>query len=197
MTRWELSSSSDRRALDVVDGTGPHEGHGPHYSRRTPGSKTFTGVGQEIVLVTRDGNAVWACIYQRTPSKVGSGASRGRKGETDAKPRYLWRNMMFRNLGAGLSSDLIMEATERTYVEWVKRYGALPPERLRTEIGIREVKSRNPGYCYERAGWERGETRNGKRFYWAPERGLRRPDGTALEFQVPAEHHAPNPEARP
>jgi hypothetical protein len=52
LPRWELSSSSDRRALDVVDGTGPHEGHGPHYSRRTPGSKTFTGVGREIVLVT-------------------------------------------------------------------------------------------------------------------------------------------------
>jgi hypothetical protein len=178
--RWRLSSSSDRRALDVVDGTGPHEGKGPHYSRRTPGSKTFTGVGREIVLVTADENAVWACIYQRTPSVKGSGASRGRVGATDAKPRYLWRNMMFRNLGAGLSSDLIQEATEATYIEWVRRYGALPEERLRTEIGVREVRSRNPGYCYERAGWERGETRNGKLFFWAPERGARTADGSAL-----------------
>ena len=54
---WLLSSSSDRRALDVVDGAGPFLGHGPHYSRRTPGSKTFTGVVQEIVLVTGCGRA--------------------------------------------------------------------------------------------------------------------------------------------
>jgi hypothetical protein len=63
---WELSSSSDRRALDVVDGTGPFDGHGPHYSRRTPGSRTFTGVGQEIVLVHPSG-AAWAVVRQRTP----------------------------------------------------------------------------------------------------------------------------------
>jgi hypothetical protein len=43
-----------------------HEGKGPHYSRRTPGSKTFTGVGQEIVLVTQDFRAVWAVVRQRT-----------------------------------------------------------------------------------------------------------------------------------
>ncbi len=109
-SRWELSSSSDRRALDVVDGVGPFEGKGPHYSRRTPGSKTFTGVGREIVLVTKCGRAVWACIYQKTPSARGSGGSRGRVGETDAKARYIWRNMKFRNLAAGLSSDLIMDA---------------------------------------------------------------------------------------
>jgi hypothetical protein len=76
--------------------------------------------------------------------------------------------MMFRNLGAGLSSALIVTATEETYRQWIARYGSLPSERLRTEIGVCEVKSRNPGYCYECAGWERGETRNGKRFYWAP-----------------------------
>ena len=167
---WRLSSSSDRAALDVVDGSGPFDGFGPHYSRRTPGSKTFTGVGREVVLVTRCGRAVWACIYQRTPSRPGSGSSRGRTGEPDAKPRHLWRNMMFRNLGAGLSSNLIADATEETYRQWRARYGELPPERLRTEIGVREVRSINPGYCYLRAGWERGDTRNGKLFLWAPPR---------------------------
>src|SRR5882757_6185606 len=104
---WLLSSSSDRRALDVVDGSGPYAGAGPHYSRRTPGAKTFTGCGQEIVLVTADGAAVWACVYQRTPAARGTGASRGRTQGGDLRPRYIWRNMMFRNLGASLSSDLI------------------------------------------------------------------------------------------
>ena len=181
-TTWRLSSSSDRDALDVVDGTGRFSGLGPHYSRRTPGARTFTGVGREIVLVTRCGRAVWACVYQRTPSARGSGGSRGRTGRTDERPRYLWRNMMFRNLGAGLSSDLIREATEETYRQWIVRYGSLPIERLRTEIGVASVRSSNPGYCYMRAGWEKGKTmnrrtgrlvdeiRNGKLFLYAPQR---------------------------
>jgi hypothetical protein len=168
--KWELSSSSDRRALDIVDGTGIFEGQGPHYSRRTPGSKTFTGVGQEIVLVSDCGRAVWACVRQRTPAARGTGASRGRAGTTDAAPRYLWRNMLFRNLGAGLSSDLIREATERTFEEWERRYGELPAERLRTEIGVKQVRSSNPGYCYMMAGWERGEVKRGKLFLYAPEK---------------------------
>lgn len=39
---WLLSSSSDRRALDVVDGAGQHAGRGPHYSRRTPAALATT-----------------------------------------------------------------------------------------------------------------------------------------------------------
>lgn len=167
-TPWELSSSSDRRALNVVDGAGPLEGHGPHYSRRTPGSKTFTGVGQEIVLVSKCGRAVWACIRQKTPMAVGSGASRGREKVTDSRARYVWRNMIFRNLGAGLSSDLIIAATEMTYMEWARRYGEIPAERLRTEIDIRKVRSTNPGFCYMKAGWERGPQKRGKLFLYAP-----------------------------
>lgn len=166
--RWLLSSSSDRRALDVVDGTGICAGAGPHYSRRTPGSKTFTGVGQEIVLVSSCGRAVWACVRQKTPMARGTGASRGRDGHTDDRARFLWRNMMFRNLGAGLSSDLIIEATAITYREWERRYGARPAERLRTEIGIAAIRSTNPGFCYLKAGWERGEEKRGKLFLWAP-----------------------------
>lgn len=169
-TVWDLSSSSDRRALDVVDGRGLLEGLGPHYSRRTPGSKTFTGVGREIVLVSQCGRAVWAVVYQATPMVRGSGASRGRAGETDRKARYLWRNMMFRNEGAGLSSELIRDATERTYEEWIKRYGELPAERLRTEVDTRRVRSKNPGFCYMQAGWIKDRIVRGKLYLWAPER---------------------------
>ena len=165
---WQVSNSGDRRALDVVDGTGPHAGLGPHYSRRSPGSKTFTGVGQEVVFVTACGCAVWAVVRQRTPTKRGSGASRGREGSTDEAPRFVWRNMLFRNLGAGLSSDLIREATRLTYLCWVDRYGGLPTEQLRTEIDTRKVKSSNPGYCYLMAGWTKGETKRNKLFLYAP-----------------------------
>jgi hypothetical protein len=166
---WELSSSSDQRALAVVDGLGRFHRYGPHYSRRTPGSKTFTGVGEEIVLVHSSGRAVWAVVRQRTPAPRGSGSSRGRDGPT-AATKYVWRNMMFRNLYAGIASELIVEATERTYEEWVRRYGKLPDERLRTEVDVRRVRSSEPGRCYRLAGWEDGPTRNGKLILYAPMR---------------------------
>lgn len=174
---WLLSSSSDRRALDVVDGTGLCAGAGPHYSRRTPGSKTFTGIGQEIVLVSSCGRAVWAVTRQKGPDAPWSGW-RTRHGDLfraqrEPAPRrtdrpFLLRNIMFRNLGAGLSSDLIREATAITYREWERRYGAAPAERLRTEVDVSAVRSSNPGYCYLMAGWERGEEKRGKLFLWAP-----------------------------
>lgn len=179
---WRLSSSSDRVALDVVDGTGICAGNGPHYSRRTPGSKTFTGVGQEIVLTTTCGRAVWACVRQKTPMVIGSGSSRGRQGITDQRARYLWRNSMFRNLGAGLSSELITAALAMTYVEWTKRYGALPAERLRTEVSVADVRSRNPGYCYMMAGWTKGETKRGKLFLYAPPPAATIVDRTAQQL---------------
>lgn len=166
---WLLSSSSDPRALAVVDGLGEFEAHGPHYSRRTPGSRTFTGVGREIVLLHESGRAVWAVVEQRTPAPRGSGSSRGRDGETIARPT-VWRNMLFRNLGAGLSSGLIRAATDETYKQWVVRYGSLPATRLRTEIGVRKIRSTNPGACYQLAGWERGPRRRGILFYYAPAR---------------------------
>ena len=119
--------------------------------------------------MTTCGNAVWACVRQKTPARRGSGASRGRIGQADQAARYIWRNNMFRNLGAGLSSELIRSATLRTYEEWLLRYGELPVERLRTEVDISKVRSTNPGYCYLRAGWVRDRVVRGKLYLWAPE----------------------------
>lgn len=76
--------------------------------------------------------------------------------------------MIFRNLYAGVASELIKEATERTYEEWLKRYGSMPAERLRTEIGIREVRSKDPGRCYRLAGWTDDRIVKNKLYMWAP-----------------------------
>lgn len=151
MSEWILSSSSDRVALDLVDGTGPWLGNGPHYSRRTPGSRTFTGVGQEVVL-THPSGAVWAVVRARVPAPRGSGASRGREGEA-VLGRYVWRCNMFRNLGDMRSSELIRGAVAMTVTEWVKRYGEVPSETLQTEVKPAMVRSEIPGYSYRRAGW--------------------------------------------
>lgn len=75
-----------------------------------------------------------------------------------------------RRRSRGLSSELIRSATTETYRAWLARYGRLPDERLRTEIGVREVKSPNPGYCYLCAGWVRDRVVGGKLYLWAPER---------------------------
>jgi len=141
--QWRLSSEHDPRALAVVDGTGPHARHGPHYSRRTPGSRSFTGIGREIVLMTADQSAVWAVVLNRIPH-------RGQH----AQALYCWRNMVFRNLGSGLSSTLVRDAVTMTRMCWMARYGALPDSPLRTEVRT-DRGSTNPGYCYLMAGWTR------------------------------------------
>lgn len=167
---WLLSSSSDARALAIVDGRGEWAMYGPHYSRRTPGSRTFTGVGQEVVLLHESLAAVWAVVRQKTPARRGTGASRGRRGAIDVGPRYVWRNMLFRRLPPCLvkARELIRTATQATYLAWQERYGALPPERLRTEVDIRAVRSSNPGCCYKLAGYVVDRVVRGKLYLWAP-----------------------------
>jgi hypothetical protein len=94
--------------------------------------------------------------------------SRGRVGVTDEAPRYVWRNMLFRNLGRELSSLLIVDAVATTYREWTARYGALPIEKLRTEIGVGRIRSSNPGCCYKHAGFHNARTVRGKVYLDAP-----------------------------
>jgi len=168
---WRLSSSSDPIALGIVDGIA---GEGPHYSRRTPGSKTFTGVGREVVLVSECRLAVWAVVLQKTPAARGSGASRGREG-SEADCQWLWRNNMFRRLpGCGWkASELICSAVQATRTEWLKRYGELPGLRMRTEVDVKKVASANPGYCYMMAGWEKGAVKRGKLHLWEPQQSQR------------------------
>lgn len=149
---WRLASSSDPHALSIVDGTGRFAAFGPHYSRRTPGSKTFTGVGREVVLVTDD--AVWAVVLARPP-------------QGDGRP--IWRNNLFRNLGRALSSDLIRSAVESTRRIWLARYGELPDAPLRTEVDTTAIRSTNPGYCYICAGWTRRGGRRSLVYLFAPE----------------------------
>jgi hypothetical protein len=68
----------------------------------------------------------------------------------------------------GVPLSLIESATTRTYTEWILRYGALPAERLRTEVDAAAIESSNPGYCYLRAGWIHDRWVGTKRYLLAP-----------------------------
>lgn len=62
---------------------------------------------------------------------------------------------VFRNESPVLSSTLILEAEQHAWARW-------PDARLYTYINASAIRSTNPGYCYQQAGWQRcGTTKGG------------------------------------
>lgn len=124
---WHRVKRCDARARALAD---------DHYSRQTPGARDFMGNGKTLVLITLDELAVWGVIEN-----------------TDITGKPHWRCSIFRNVGPTLSSDLIVEATERTYAFWARRPPSCP---LTTEIDAEKVRhKRDPGRCFLKAGWTR------------------------------------------
>jgi hypothetical protein len=136
---WRQVTKFDPRPLALAN---------RHYSRQQPGTPQFLPPGRTVVLYARTetGEAVFAAVENMPP---GRGAAKQ------------WRVAIFRNEGAGLSSDLIREAVELTRRLWVERYGSLPSAPLTTEVDPTKTrKKRDPGRCFLRAGWRRiGERR--------------------------------------
>lgn len=82
-----------------------------------------------------------------------------------AKAIFVWRKFIpmdnqrgvncsiFRNEGAGRSSDLILAAMDLGWDRW-------PGARFFTYVNPRKIKSTNPGFCFKAAGWRVcGETK--------------------------------------
>ena len=123
--------------------------HGRHYSKRRyrdgRDPAKFIGPGEYLALLTPCARALFAwrkfrdkCIDQRT-----------------GLPQAGINCCVFRNEGAGLSSDLIRAADALADERW-------PGERHYTYVDPREIRSSNPGYCFLRAGWQRcGRTKGG------------------------------------
>ena len=61
---------------------------------------------------------------------------------------------VFRNEGAHLSSDLIQAAQALAWERW-------PNSRLFTFVDDSKIKSTNPGFCFQKAGWKK-EGKTGK-----------------------------------
>ena len=133
--RWKLSHRADPPAVAIAD---------RHYNRQKPGTPQFVPPGRCIVLLTEDERALWVTSwpFAKWVKHAWAGA---------------WVNSLFRNEGAGLSSELIREALAATCYYWE------PPELgIVSFVDAQKIRSTNPGFCYMAAGFERvGYTQGG------------------------------------
>lgn len=126
---WQRVTKFDKRACALAD---------RHYSRRTVGSPQFMPPGQTVVLLTACERAVFG--WWRPAPTSGIRAMNNLDG---------WTCTIFRNEGAGLSSELVL-AAERTLLALDLGCG---PDGLLTYVWDRKVRSTNPGCCFKMAGW--------------------------------------------
>jgi hypothetical protein len=129
MSPWTVVGKFTPAGARLADG---------HYSRRTIGSPQFMPPGQTLVLLTPDCRAVFG--WWRPDPRSGIVAMNKLDG---------WTCTIFRNTGAGLSSELILAAES----ELMGRYEC-GPDGLLTYVWDAKVASRNPGYCFKVAGWK-------------------------------------------
>jgi hypothetical protein len=138
---WRRVTKFDPGACRLADG---------HYSRRTVGAPQFMPPGQTVCLLSGDGAAVWG--WWRPHPASGLKAMNGLDG---------WTCTIFRNTGPRLSSLLIL-AAERALRATVG--DSCGPDGLLTYVWDRRVASRNPGYCFQVAGWRRiGRSADGRK----------------------------------
>ena len=108
-----------------------------HYSRQTIGATGFVPPGSCVVLETVCRRALWVTLIQ------------DREYVDHAWPGA-WVCSIFRNEGAGLSSDLIRSAIAAT-----SALRAPPPEGMITFVDATSVRhKRDPGRCFKRAGFQ-------------------------------------------
>lgn len=110
-----------------------------HYSRRKVGSPQFMPPGQTLVLLGNDIPAVFG--WWRPHPSSGLKATNGLDG---------WTCTIFRNESDVRSSDLILEAEAML----ADRFDC-GPSGLITYVWSAKVKSKNPGFCFRKAGWSR------------------------------------------
>lgn len=142
--RWRFSNRADPYAIDIFD---------RHYSRQKLGGQVAPP-GKCLVLVVDDlepeGRALWISAAPQAAYVKHAWAG-------------AWMCTAFRNEGAGLSSDLILEALAATVDAW----GAPPPLGMVSfvdEAKTRRGRSKNspPGKCFLDAGFQVvGETVGG------------------------------------
>ncbi len=141
---WTLSNRADPRARELAD---------RHYNRQKPGAPQFVPPGRCLVLYaeTDTGRAFWVTSwpFAQYVKHAWAGA---------------WVCSAFRNEGAGLASELILDAVAATRAH----YGEPPERGMVTFIDRKKVHPtmvhgvETWGRTYELAGFRRvGETKGG------------------------------------
>jgi hypothetical protein len=135
--RWCLSHRADTAALDLAD---------RHYNRRKIGSPQYVPPGRNVCFLAECGRACWVTSWPFAEYV---------KHEWPGA----WVNSLFRNEGAGLSSDLIREAIAATRSIWPD----VPELGLITFVDADKTRrKRDPGRCYRKAGFSHvGFTKGG------------------------------------
>ncbi len=106
-----------------------HYSYKPYRDGRKP--KLLVGPGSKMVLLTACASALF--VWRRF---------RSLDGQTGVNCA------IFRNEGAGLSSELIIAADLAAWQRW-------PGERHYSYVNPRRVRSSNPGFCFLKAGWRK------------------------------------------
>lgn len=128
MRYWEEIKKSDPRALAFA---------ARHYSAQK-GGREIGPPGQKIILLSRDGSALWGS--HRPAPWAGVPRHDGLEGSAC---------FIFRNEGSCVqSSELIKEAVGYTATLWDDR-------QFITYVAVEQVASVNPGYCFKVVGFER------------------------------------------
>jgi hypothetical protein len=134
---WYLSNRADPPAVRLAD---------RHYNRQKPGTSQFVPPGKCLVLLTENKDALWVTSWQRYSFHGWPGA---------------WVNSYFRNESELLSSMLIRQAISVTCFFW-----SVPAHGMITFVDPCKVRSTNPGYCYQVAGFRKiAVTRKGYLVY--------------------------------
>jgi hypothetical protein len=137
---WQQVGKFDPRTAALADG---------HYSRRTVGSRQFMPPGQTVILLSRDERAVFG--WWRPDPASGIRAMNDLDG---------WTCTIFRNESPSLSSDMILDAERALYATGHD----IGPDGLLTYVWDSRIRSRNPGYCFKMAGWQKiGRSADGRK----------------------------------
>lgn len=137
---WREVSKCDKEAIAFA---------APHYSIAKPFSKELGPPGQKIVLMGKDGKALWGS--HRPAPWAGVKRMDGFEGHSC---------FIFRNDGGPLSSEIIRDAIAITALKW----GVAP---FITYVAVDKVKKkRDPGRCFIKAGFHkvavREKTKHGR-----------------------------------
>lgn len=112
-----------------------------HYSRQKVGAREFMGPGRTLVLRSASGDILFGWLWPLDGMRM--------DGQTG------YNCTIFRNESRRQSSLVIHEAEQLA----VDRWG---PNRFYTYVDPGKIRSTNPGYCFQCAGWQKiGRSKSG------------------------------------